>query len=498
MDPLISIVRSWSLLAGGQVVSSVISLVMMVIVSRSLGDEDFGRLYLAWSLTLIAGVVVDLGLSQVVTRAVARKPALSGPYLRTALIVLGLLGAGLYVLVLVAATVLGYAPEIQLLTAILGVRMVAEAAAQLLAAFFQAHERMLVPSVARVAGSAITLPLVMLLLAGGYGAAAVAIVMVAGAGLRVVVQAAALRGLPGFKLPAPPPPNWRALLGEGVPFMTAAVLGTLVYKIDVLVLGGMANDATVGWYGAATRTMDAFIVIPLVLTAATLPVLSRLWIDARSDFDATTRRTLELLLIITVPLVVMLVVLADRIIDFLFTLGSYGPAVPILQIHAVTLAVVFLDHLLVCVLMASGRERTWIKIIGAACVLIPALNWILVPAAGQAYGNAALGTALAKLLTELFILAAVVRAMPIGIFSAQVVRTAVRAIALGAVLALALVGSRSIGVPWPLAAVVAGSGYFAAALRFGLLPTGFLVWIGARLTRRIPAVATGGPRADAA
>ena len=193
MDPLISIVRSWSLLAGGQVVSSVISLVMMVIVSRSLGDEDFGRLYLAWSLTLIAGVVVDLGLSQVVTRAVARKPALSGPYLRTALIVLGLLGAGLYVLVLVAAAVLGYAPEIQLLTAILGVRMVAEAAAQLLAAFFQAHERMLVPSVARVAGSAITLPLVMLLLAGGYGAAAVAIVMVAGAGLRVVVQAAAVR-----------------------------------------------------------------------------------------------------------------------------------------------------------------------------------------------------------------------------------------------------------------------------------------------------------------
>src|SRR5438046_4489176 len=135
MDPLFSIVRSWSLLAGGQLVSSVISRVMMVVVSRSLGDEDFGRLYLAWSLTLIAGVVVDLGLSQVVTRAVARKPALSGPYLRTALIVLGLLGAGLYVLVLVAAAVLGYAPEIQLLTAILGVGMVAGAAAQLLAAF---------------------------------------------------------------------------------------------------------------------------------------------------------------------------------------------------------------------------------------------------------------------------------------------------------------------------------------------------------------------------
>jgi O-antigen/teichoic acid export membrane protein len=498
MDPLVSILRSWSLLAGGQVIASLISLAMMVIVSRSLGDAAFGRLYLAWSLTVIGGVVVDLGLSQVVTRAVARQPALSGPYLRRATLVLASLGAGVYILLLGATAVLGYAPEVRLLVAILGLRMVAEAAGQLLAAFFQAHERMLMPSLARVAGSAITLVLVMPLLAAGYGTAAVAIVMVAGAGLRVVVQAAALRGLPGFKVHAPPPPSWRALIREGIPFMTAAALATLGYKIDVVVLGSMANEATVGWYGAATRTMDAFIVIPLMLTAATFPVLSRLWIDARSEFEATARRTLELLLIVTVPLVVMLLTLADRIIDFLFTLERYAPAVPILQIHAVSLALVFMDHLFVCVLMATGRERTWIKVIGAACVLIPTLNWLLIPAAGQAYENGALGAALAKLLTEVFILAAVVRAMPAGIFGAEVVRTAIRAIALGAVLAVVLVGSRSIGVPWPLAAVVAGSGYFAAAFRFGLLPTDLLAWIGVRLTRRSPAVASGGRRADAA
>jgi O-antigen/teichoic acid export membrane protein len=275
-------------------------------------------------------------------------------------------------------------------------------------------------------------------------------------------------------------------------------LGMLVYKIDVVVLGSMANDATVGWYGAATRTIDAFTVIPLVLTAATLPVLSRLWIDSRKEFDSTARRTLELLIIVTVPLVAMLLVLADRIIDFLFTLGSYAPAVPILQIHAVSLALVFLDHLFVCVLMASGRERSWIAIIGAACLLITALNWILIPATEHTYQNGAIGAALAKLFTELFILAAVVRALPARTFGAEVVRTAVRAVALGALLALVLVGSRGIGVPWPLAAAVAGCGYFAAALRFGLLPTDLLIWIAARITRRTPAVATTGPRADAA
>lgn len=498
MDPLISILRSWSLLAGGQVVSSLISLVMVVLVSRSLGDVAFGQLYLAWTLTLIAGVAVDLGLSQVVARAVARKHALSRPYLRRAGVVLVLVGACVYILLLGITEVLGYAPEVRLLAAILGVRMVAEGAAQLLGAFFQAHERMLVPSVARVAGSAITLALVMPLLAGGNGAAAVAIVMVAGAALRVLVQAVAIRELSGFGLPPPPPPGWRDLAREGFPFMTAAALGMLVYRIDVVVLGGMANEATVGWYGAASRTVDAFNVIPLVLTTATFPVLSRLWVDARAEFAATARRTLELLLIVAVPVIVMLLTLADRIIDFLFTLGSYAPAVPVLQIHAVSLALVFVDNLFVCTLMAIGRERAWIAIVGAACLLCPALNWLLIPVADQAYQNGAIGAALAKLLTEMFILAAAFRAMPGGIFGAEWTRTAVRALALGGVLAAALIGSRAVGMPWVLAAMVAGGAYFAAALRFGLLPPALIAWVIAGATRRLRPVPAAGPRADAA
>ena len=187
---------------------------VMVIASRSLGDVAFGRLYLAWTLTLIAGVVIDLGLSQVIARAVAREPALSGPYLRRAALVLALLGGCIYVVLLGATTALGYASEVRFLVAILGVRMVAEGAAQLLGAFFQAHERMLVPSLARVAGSAATLVLVVPLMANGHGSAAVAVVMVAGAALRVLVQGAALRGLSGFTRPAPVAPPWRALVRE--------------------------------------------------------------------------------------------------------------------------------------------------------------------------------------------------------------------------------------------------------------------------------------------
>ena len=80
MDPLVSILRKRSLLGGAQIVSSLVAMVLMVVVSRTLGDVEFGRLYLALTLSAIVGVVVDVGLSQVVTRVVAREPALARPY----------------------------------------------------------------------------------------------------------------------------------------------------------------------------------------------------------------------------------------------------------------------------------------------------------------------------------------------------------------------------------------------------------------------------------
>jgi O-antigen/teichoic acid export membrane protein len=484
VDPLISILRSWSLLSGGQVLSSLISLATMVLVSRSLGDAEFGRLYLAWTLTLIVGVVVDLGLSQVVARAVARSPALSAPYLRRAAILLGSLGVCLYVALVGATNVLGFAPEIQWLALILGVRMIAEAYAQLLSAFFQAHERMLVPSLARVVGSAVTFALVVLMLARGDGPGAVAIAMVVGAAVRVVLQAVAVRGLSGFKMPASPPPAWRALIREGLPFMGSGALAMLNFRIDVVILGMMVNEETIGWYGAASRAVDAFNFIPLVLTAATFPVLSRLWVAARADFDATARNTLALLLIITIPLAVTLLTLADGIVDFLFTLKSYAPAVPIVQIDAVNLMLMFVDTLLACVLMAVGRERAWIAIIGAACLINSALDWTLIPVADQAYQNGGIGAALAKLVTEVFVLVVALRAIPTGVFGRESGRTAIRVMALGGLLAAVLIGSRSLGVPWILAAFVGGAGYLAAAMWFGLIPIRLLSWFRQLVTRR--------------
>ena len=497
MNPLVSIVRNWSLLACAQVASSAIALVFMVFISRRLGDVEFGRLFLALTLTTLVGVAVDLGLSQVMIRAIAREHGLARPYLRRAALVVAAAGTSLYLLLLGAIKVLGFTAEVQSLVGILGLLMIAEGFSQILGAVFQAHERMLIPALTRLAGNAFSLVVVVPLIQLGQGATAVAGVLVLAAALRVLFQLIQLRRLDGLRMSGQRAPAVDVLLRGGLPFLAAQTLGLFVAKVDVPILGRLSGEAAVGWYAASSRLMEASNFVPVVLLIAMFPVLSRLWVQSPSEFQITVRKTLHFLLILTVPVTVTLFVLSQEIIGFFFTLRSYAPAVPILRVQAFSIGLIFVDYLLTCVLMAAGRERVWLAIVGAACVLNPALNFVLIPAFDLSSANGAIGAAIATLITEVFILVCALRAMPSGILGLESARVALRAAALGIGFAAVLFAGRTVGIPWVVALAVGGAMYLAAAQGFGLLPAELTAWVRGVVSRRAVASSAGGEDAGA-
>ncbi len=488
MDPLSSILRNSSLLAAAQAVSSLIGMALVVLLPRFLGDAEFGRLHLALSLTGMFSVAVQFGLTSVVARAVARQRTLARPYFRSATALITALGAVTYVVLLALVRILGYPVHIHELAAILGIVMVADALSETLSALFLAHERMLVPAAARIVGNAFTLAVAVPLLAHGYGARAVATVMVTAAGLRLMIQAASLRRLDGFRgTDAPPAGSWRELLAAGFPFLVWEALGILYFRIDVLMLGLMTTDATVGWYGAASRLLDALGFVPHILTVATFPVAARLWVTAPDEFRAIVRKALQLMLVVTVPVAVLLLTLARDIVGFLFTLESFGPSVPILRIHALTLAVLFINFFLVGVLMAIGRERAWIAVAGLACLLNPAMNLVLIPLTDARFANGGIGAAIATLLTELFVLACAVALYPAGTLGRASWRIAAQAAGSGALMGALVLGSRALDLPWMLAAVVGGLGYLLAVVRLGIVPEAVTGLVRRGAARRSPA-----------
>jgi O-antigen/teichoic acid export membrane protein len=470
MTPIDSILRNSTILGGAKILSSAIGLGLIVLLPRLLGDAEFGRLYLAISLTGIFAAVATFGLGPVVTREVARDRAHTGHYLRRAALLTLVFGAGLYAALPVTVSLLGYPAHIVHLVMILGLGIVVDAWSQLIASLFQAHERMLLPALARVATNAVTLT-ALLVFRHVSGASMVASVMVVAGVVSLVIHAVAVRYLDGVRdgaadLSLP----WRQLVAAGFPFLAWQVLGLFYFRIAVVMLGLMTTDATVGWYGAASRLLDGLTFIPEILMTATFPVVARLWTSSATEFRAASRKTLDLLLTATVPIVVILFVLAHDIVDLLFTRQEFGPSVPILRINALTLGLLFIDYYLATILMAVGRERKWLAVSAGACVLNPALNWLLIPWTHAYYGNGGIGASVATLGTEVFILACALRLVPDGTFDRASAHVGLRAASAGAILASVLLGGVAVGLPWMLVGAGGGLIYLMLVIRLGLVP----------------------------
>ena len=478
-----SILRNSSLLMGAKIVSSAVGMVVMVLLPRLLGDAEFGRLHLAISLTALFGAAADFGLARVITRAVACDRATAWPYLRQAALLSLLLGAGLYATLPVTVHALGYPARVGDLVLILGVGMIVDTWAQLTAALFQAHEQMLVPAVARIAGTVVMLGLVLGGLRHFNSVMSVAAVLVLASVVRLAIQALAIRRLEGFRIPTRAETlPWRRLLVAGLPFLAWQGLGLFYFRLDVIMLGRMTSDATVGWYGAGSRLLESFTFIPDLLMAAMLPVVARLWTTSPTQFQAASQKTLDLLLVATIPLVVVLLTLADPIVDLLFGAGQFGPSIPILRIKALTLAFLFVDYYLATILIAVGRERRWLLLAVAACFVSPALNWVLIPLTDARYGNGGVGAAVATLVTEIFIMISAIRLTPRDAFGPASWRVGLQAtgagVAAGAVILLGL----ALKAPWIPVGIAGGITYVALVLYLGLVPEDVLYAVRSALT----------------
>jgi O-antigen/teichoic acid export membrane protein len=471
MDPIGSILRNSAVLLAAKVVSAAMGLALVAVLPRLLGDAGYGTLHLALSLVGMFGVAVDFGLAQVLARAVARDHGVARAYLARAGAITMAAGALFYVALAGLLAVAAYPAGTGTVVAVLGVGMILDGLTGVLGGLYQGHERMLVPALARVVGNAVTLGVLLPRLWAGAPAepASVAAVLVASSLVRLGIQAWGLRRLPALRHARPVALPWRGMLAAGLPFLLWQALGIFYFRIDVVMLGYLTPPATVGWYGAATRLVDGLMFVADVVSVTSFPVLARLWVDSPAEFRRVARRTLDLLVVVALPLVVALVVLAPWIVDTLFS-ARFANSAPILRVHALTLGLLFVDYFLATLLMAIGRERAWLVIACAACVLNPALNWFAIPATQSWYGNGGIGAAAATFTTELWVALGALAMVPRGALGRASLRAVLPLALAAALMAAVTAAALALGAPWVLAGAAGGLAYLGIALRLGLVP----------------------------
>lgn len=182
-------------------------------------------------------------------------------------------------------------------------------------------------------------------------------------------------------------------------FFAMACATTIYTNLDTVMLGFMATNEDVGYYNAAVRIKNILVSIVASLGTVLLPRASY-YIERNmmSEFYRITRKALNFVMLVAVPLMLYFIIFAEEGIMFLSGTAYKGSIIP-MQIMMPTLLFIGLSNILgIQMLVPLGKERCVLySVVAGACVDLFS-NILLI---GK---YAAVGAAISNFFAELTVL----------------------------------------------------------------------------------------------
>ncbi len=408
-----SITRNMSVMMGAQVITWVTSFVLLYFLPRYLGSEDFGRLYLALSIKMMLGLMIDFGGNYLIPKEVARSARRGSKILNSYI----LLRIGLWMLamglILLLSDLLGYSDHVHLLIIILAIGKLWEGGGAAIGSYFLGIERMEYPSLANIFEKVFVAGVAVAALLMGADSTVIAIVISLGALVNLLVLYFYSRDF--MKISYKFDKRVFSILSTGMPYFLFSLFSVIYYRVDAIMISAITNDAVTGWYGGAYRFFDIVMVLPLIYKTAIFPIFSKLWNDKQGVLESTVGESLRFMVILGFPTMVLIAFYASPIIHFFMGLEEYGPSVLILQIFALSIPIIFIDIILGSAIMgAANRQNAWAVIGFLAIFINVGANLLLIPYTQTTFMNGGIGAAVATLITELFVMVSAIYLLPAG------------------------------------------------------------------------------------
>jgi O-antigen/teichoic acid export membrane protein len=364
-------------LGGSLLVTYGISLVLQMLVPRILGPTSFGQYNWAIGFSGAFFVLSAMGLDVYIRKEVALRrdhasEFFGGTLLLQVGLTLGLLGAMLWVM-----RASGEPPEVQALVLLLGVYQFFFRLNAILAAVLHAREKVDGLSVAHVLMKCIWgggLVLVLLLRAPLPWMAAP---FIGAEVVKAVFLFRLTRQHAGLKLRLDVRSTVTALLAALPFFINEAALATNG-RVDVSILGMVANKTEVGYYSAVWGIAGMTMLLSPILSWVLLPMMSRAAASSPEEFTRILRRGLEGIVSVSVPVTLALALGAETWVRLMIG-KQYLPAAPVLRLLAPIFVLTYVATVCGSWLMAANRPWTVTRTSILAAVLSPVLNLVLIP-----------------------------------------------------------------------------------------------------------------------
>ncbi len=157
-------------------------------------------------------------------------------------------------------------------------------------------------------------------------------------------------------------PRWHAstvrrLLLVALPFFVAGFFSAVYASSDNVLLSIFDSRREVGLFGTASKIVVAFQILPAALVAAIFPAMSAAFIQDKAKLRRIFTSSMQYLMVIAVPVMIVLVLLAKEIVLLLGGSSVWLAAAWPLQVLALGLPFLFLNFP-VGYLLNSSNEQT--------------------------------------------------------------------------------------------------------------------------------------------
>ena len=386
-----------------QIATWLISVVLLVVAPDRFGAENFGKISFAIAFMGFFTLIGMLGTSSFLVRTVARDHTVVGPYIFNALLLKVTLAVALSGAALGLGAAFGYTDETMALLALGCGTLLCSLLSDTLLAGLTGMERMGRPalwSVVQVYAANVAALVVVL---NGGGVIAFATVYTVGSIIPVIANATLLwphlRGhlRVDFRL-------WKVIVLGGVPLLALSGLNLIYGSIDIPILKSISGNDAVGWYALAYKWVGMPVFISSIVVTAFLPSLSNLAVQSAEAFSSLTNRALRLVGFVSIPASMGIALTAHELLTMIYD-TKYERAIPLMQILSLHIPLAAMDTVLATALIAADRQRKYLIVAAIAAVFNPALNFGLIHATQNSFGNGAVGAAIMTVATEVFIMA---------------------------------------------------------------------------------------------
>lgn len=361
------------------IIQKALTLGYFIIVARMYGPAGQGQYSAALAFTALFAVAVDLGISSVLTREVARHPEKANILLGQALLFRMVVGLIVYGATLLVLWGIGDSSHIILLVALAGIASWFDMLATPCWAVFRGLQRLQFESssVLIVTGIMVGMGTTVALLHGPLYLLIVAIVL--SSVFNFFYAVILLRKKANIYVSLSyQHVIMRQILIWSAPFAVGVIASRIYTNIDINLLARMAGDAHAGWYSAANKIVLALQFIPAAMAAAVYAPMSAQFETDKHQMGRTYAMATYYLMLLVIPIGVGLAVLAPYFISIIGG-SEYVQSVPVLQILSIALVSAFLIFPLGSLQAASNRQKQNGIIMAVAAVLNVMLNLILIP-----------------------------------------------------------------------------------------------------------------------